>query len=93
MMSKNGNGKEKTNPLACPHCGAGEDENTVGLFWDFNEHCWHCVICGHRVYEQTLQPKSQIGVVAETIWDDWDEVLDAIDESTEQGNPCRISSI
>lgn len=35
MMSKkngNGNGKRKTNPLACPHCGAGEDENTVGLF-------------------------------------------------------------
>ncbi len=89
---KNGNGKGKgqANPLACPHCGAGEAENTVGLFWDFNEHCWHCVICGHRVYEQTLQPKSQIGVVAEAIWD---EVLDGIDESTEQGHPCRISSI
>lgn len=64
MMDKE-YGKEKTNPLACPHCGAGEDENTIGLFWDFNEHCWHCVICGHRTYENSPGRRTLAQVVAE----------------------------
>lgn len=45
--------------LACPHCGAGRDAQTVGLVWDSIEQDWRCLICGYRVCEAD---KPQSGV-------------------------------
>ena len=70
-------GKEKRHALACPHCRAGMDEMTVGLFWDFQDHCWQCVICGYRVYEQVLRLRSAAEMVAERVWD---EICDELDD-------------
>jgi rubredoxin len=41
--------------LACPHCGAGRDERTVGLVWDLHEQNWGCLICGFREYEMAAR--------------------------------------
>lgn len=71
------NGKETDHALTCPHCGAGEDEKTVGLFWDSDERCWRCVICGYREYEHALRQQTQAEIVAESLWD---RLLDALDE-------------
>lgn len=43
--------------LACPHCGAGRDAQTVGLVWDSIEQNWRCLICECRIYEGTNHPK------------------------------------
>lgn len=74
--AKRNNGREERAPNECPHCGAGADGVTVGLFWDFGDHCWRCVTCGFRVYGHALQPRTQAEIVAERIWDD---LLDALD--------------
>lgn len=68
--------KENGHALACPHCGAGEDGVTLGLYWDYDERCWRCIICGYRGYEPVLRPKSKAEIVAERVWD---EILDALD--------------
>lgn len=68
-------------PSACPHCGTGADGVTLGLVWDYYEHCWRCVICGYRGYEHLLRPKTKAEVVAERIWD---EILDGLDEEENQ---------
>lgn len=83
MSKKNNyNTKENGHALACPHCGAGTDRVTVGLSWDFNDHCWRCVICGYRGYEHSIKPRGKAEIVAESIWD---QVLDALDkENSEQ---------
>ena len=47
---------ERMTAFACPHCGAGHDERTVGLVWDPREQCWRCLICGFREYEQAASP-------------------------------------
>jgi len=70
------NGKGNGQAPACPHCGAGKDGVTLGLFWDFDEHCWRCIMCGYRGYERVLRVKSKAEIVAERIWD---EVLEALD--------------
>lgn len=46
--------------LACPHCGAGRDAQTVGLVWDSIEQDWRCVICGYRAYEGKMSPPSDV---------------------------------
>ena len=71
-MKKRKNFKSKENGRAstCPHCGAGADGITLGLYWDFDEHCWRCVICGYRGYEDVLRPKSKAEIAAERVWDD-----------------------
>lgn len=50
---------ESLRGLACPHCGAGRDPNTVGLVWEALEQNWRCPICGYRVREPE---KPQFGV-------------------------------
>lgn len=78
MSKKNNcNTKENNHALACPHCGAGADRSTVGLFWDSNEDCFRCVICGYRGHEQKLQPKTQALIASENIWD---QLMEAIDK-------------
>jgi len=62
---------------ACPHCGIGEDGVTLGPYWDFNEECWRCIICGYRAYEEALCYKSKAEIMADKLWD---EVLDALDK-------------
>jgi hypothetical protein len=52
---KTGNWKENGHPPACPHCRTGGDGVLVGLFWDFNERCWRCVICGYRGFEGVVR--------------------------------------
>lgn len=42
--------------LACPHCGAGRDPDTVGLVWESIEQTWRCPICGYRVCEGMKPP-------------------------------------
>lgn len=74
---KNENGKETDHALTCPHCGTGGDEKTVGLYWETDERCWRCVICGFREYEHTIGPQKKAEIVAESIWD---QVLDALDK-------------
>lgn len=70
-------GKETDHALVCPHCGAGGDEKTVGLYWESDERCWRCVICGYRGYEHTIRSRTKTETVAESLWD---QVLDALDE-------------
>jgi hypothetical protein len=74
----NGNGRVP----ACPHCGAGADGATIGIYWSYDERCWRCIICGYRGYENVLRPKRRADIVAERIWD---EILDALDQ--EERNP------
>ena len=74
--------KENGHALACPHCRAGEDGVTVGLYWDFDAHCWRCFTCGYRGYEQVLRQRNKAEIVAERIWD---EILDALDK--EENSP------
>ena len=68
--------KENGYVLACPHCRTGADGVTVGLFWDFDDHCWLCIICSYREYEKILRQRIEAERVAERIWDDFLEDLD-----------------
>src|SRR5437016_1111255 len=68
--------KENGHVLACPHCRAGADGVTLGLYWGFDDHCWQCIICGYREYEQTSRQMSEAERVANRIWD---ECFDASD--------------
>src|SRR6185295_14473061 len=74
-MRKTTNDKRQDNgePSACPHCGAGGDRITVGLYWDLNECCWHCFVCGCRAYEEAVCLTS----TAESLWD---RICDDLDE-------------
>lgn len=63
-------------PLACPHCGAGVDGNTLGLYWDFYEHCWRCIICGYRKYKHATQSKSKKEIEQERLLE---QVMDSLD--------------
>lgn len=79
---KTENGKESGHPLTCPHCGTGENEKTVGLYWESDERCWRCVTCGYRRYEHTIRPRTKAEIVAESIWDQVMEALDRDNEKT-----------
>jgi hypothetical protein len=81
MNKKNGNRGENNHTPACLHCGAGGDEKTVGLYWDTDEHCWRCVICGYRGYEHTIRPRTKAEIIAERLWD---EIVDTLDEEKEK---------
>ena len=72
---KHNNWKENGHAPACPHCGAGADGVTLGLFWYFDEHCWRCIMCGYRGYKHP-RPKTRAEIVAERIWD---QVLEALE--------------
>jgi rubredoxin len=85
---KRDNGKCNGQALTCPHCGAGADGVTLGLHWDFDEHCWRCIMCGYRGYEHVLRPRSKAEVVAERIWD---EILDELDKADNR-RPVHLSS-
>jgi hypothetical protein len=65
---------ENRHALACPHCRAGADGMTVGLYWDFDDGCWQCIICGYREYERL--PHGVRPNAAERIWDDCFDALD-----------------
>lgn len=78
---KTENGKESDHALTCPHCSAGEGEKTVGPYWDSDERCWRCVICGYRGYEHAIKSRTKAEIVAERLWD---EMLDALDEKNER---------
>ena len=69
--------KENGHALACPHCHAGADGATVGLYWDFDDYCWQCIICGYREYERIAHRRSKAENAAERIWD---ECFDALDK-------------
>jgi rubredoxin len=73
---KGDNGKGNRKAPACPYCGAGADGTTLGLTWDYIDHCWHCVICGYRDYEQPRTPKTRAEIMAEKIWDQINFMLD-----------------
>lgn len=87
MNRKNGNERENDHALACPHCGAGGDEKTVGLYWDSSGRCWRCIACGYRGYEHTIRPRTKAEIVAERLWD---ETLDALDEENERAAPVAL---
>jgi len=53
--------KENGHPPPCPHCGAGGDGVTVGLYWDYDEHFWQCIICGYRGYDGMTGAKEKEG--------------------------------
>ncbi len=74
---KSHNWKGNGHALACPHCGAGANGMTLGLFWDYYDQCWRCIMCGYREYKHTKRPRTKAEIVAERIWD---EVLDAMAE-------------
>ena len=67
--------EENGQTMHCPHCGAGADGATVGVYWSSKDLCWKCVICGYRKYR--LQQRKKTEVRNEKIWD---EIFDAIDE-------------
>jgi rubredoxin len=74
---KNDKWKENGHALTCPHCAAGGDGITLGLFWDCYDQCWRCLMCGYRKYKHPERPKTKAEIVAERIWD---QVLDALDQ-------------
>jgi rubredoxin len=76
-MRKNYKWKGNGHSLTCPHCGAGADGITLGLFWDLHDRCWRCIICGYRQYKNAERPKTRNEIVAERIWD---QILDALDK-------------
>jgi Zn ribbon nucleic-acid-binding protein len=59
--------KRKLNPRgvsgngyrACPHCRSGSDKGTLGLFWEVQERCWRCVICGYRHFGNPVAARSR----------------------------------
>lgn len=65
-------------PLTCPHCGAGKDGITLGLFWDSRERSWRCLICSHRTFER--RKRSQAEILEDMMWD---RVLAAFDQEEE----------
>jgi hypothetical protein len=69
--------KKNGHALACPHCRAGVDGVTAGLYWGFQDHCWQCIICGYRAYEQVLRLRNEAEIAAEKIWD---EIFDDLDD-------------
>jgi rubredoxin len=73
---KNDKWKENGHALTCPHCGAGAGGATLGLFWDFDERCWRCIMCGYRQYKVSDRPQTKSEIVAERVWD---EILDALE--------------
>jgi hypothetical protein len=88
ITSNNDEWQYNNDPSPCPHCGAGADIMTVGLYWDFDEDCWHCIICSCRVYEQ-LATEAEIN--AERIWDIVCDDLDN-EESSQMIQPYRDES-
>jgi len=76
-ITTNDKWQDNGDPSACPHCGAGADRITVGLYWDFDERCWHCIICGCRAYEQALCLMSEAEIEAERVWD---RICDELDD-------------
>jgi hypothetical protein len=66
--------KENGHALACPYCSAG-------TYWDFQDCCWLCIICGYREYEQALRLRSMIEIVAEKVWDEIFDHLPALDSN------------
>jgi hypothetical protein len=66
------------NALACPHCGAGHAEATLGLFWDIGEEAWRCIFCGYRSFERKHRTFAQI--MEDRLWD---KVLGALEEEPE----------
>jgi len=76
--------KENGRRPGCPHCGAGADAVTVGLYWNFEDHCWQCIICGYRGYERVQHRRSPAVIIAERLWD---EVLDTLDQEDDQMAP------
>lgn len=67
---KTENGKGNGHLTPCPHCGAGADGATIGLFWDSIDHCWWCVTCGYRGYEHAARPRTEAETFTERLWDD-----------------------
>lgn len=52
--------KENCLILTCPHCGTMTNRTTLGLCWDFGDHCCRCFICGYRGYEHLTQPRTGV---------------------------------
>ena len=61
---QNDDGKGNGTMLTCPHCRAATDGSTLGLFWDFDSHCWGCIICGYRYYEGATRRRTKAQEVA-----------------------------
>lgn len=72
---------KRKGPLSCPHCRAGEDGNSVGLFWDLNEKAWRCISCGHRSYERKQRTQAQL--LEELVWDQVLESMDPLEKKEE----------
>jgi len=62
--------KENGHTQACPYCRAG-------MYWEFQDCCWLCLICGHREHEQVLRLKNMVEIVAGKVWA---EIFDNLDE-------------
>ena len=76
--------KENGHALACPHCRAG-------MYWEFQDQCWLCILCGHRENEHLLRLKSMAEMVAVRVWE---EIFDDLDEETKaEANRARSFGI
>jgi len=80
-MELSGCQRQKNGQLICPHCRAGEDEISLGLFWDLSEKAWRCIACGHRSYER--RPKTQAQLLEDLVWDRVLESLEPIEPKEE----------
>ncbi len=63
--------------LACPHCRAGDDGQTLGLFWDETEGAWRCMLCGHRTFDRRRMSCAEM--MGERLWD---RIIDLLDRET-----------
>jgi hypothetical protein len=58
-------------PFCLFYC-TGPERTIVSLYWDCNDHSWHCIICGCRLYKQVI---TEAEIIAERVWDMiWDDL-------------------
>jgi len=57
-MNKMTEHKETGHAAACPYCSAG-------MYWDFQDGCWLCILCGHREHgpAERLERMIEIGSI------------------------------
>jgi hypothetical protein len=40
------------------------------MYWDFQDRCWLCIICGYREHEQALRLRNMVEIVSARVWDE-----------------------
>ena len=55
--------KETGHAAACRYCRGG-------MYWDYQERCWLCILCGYREHNKSLKLKRMAEVVTARVWNE-----------------------